>query len=192
MDLRAMGLALAELQSFTAPSWLQEANVRPSGENTRALTWASWPVDREQLLAGEGVPKSYHLATAGGSQRPTVGRKGEGEELIMIAMDRTHSVAGRGVPERDIPPSSAEAMTDPSGAKATAEHFCKVRNSRMTLPLATFHSRTVRSFDAEARVCPSGLNATLRILSTCPVSVARLRPAAASRGEWPSRHRPTP
>src|SRR5437762_2077574 len=69
----------------------------------------------------------------------------------------------------------------PSGEKAMALMKPEWPSSVLRqVPVAASHSRTVRSYDADATSCPSGEKATALTESEWPSSVLRQVPVAAS------------
>jgi hypothetical protein len=69
---------------------------------------------------------------------------------------------------------------DEKATELTASVY-PVKGSTTTSPVMASHTRTVRSFEADAMRCSSGENATEKALSVCPVNgLAAIFPVAVS------------
>ena len=104
-------------QSLTAPSWLAEARVAPSGAKATALTrweWPSstsitWPVIGSQRRTLASLHPAARVRPSGENERPQIAGIGP--------LDRPPPRPCSDIPDRDVSPSSARRQERPVGGE---------------------------------------------------------------------------
>ena len=101
---------------------------------------------------------------------------------ILVPFERSDLFAGLRIPQLDgiVPRAGAESSAVGRPGNAIRLSLVCPLSSRSTRPLAASHSRTVLSSEQDARIFPSGDQATPLTMPPCPSRIRICRPVAAS------------
>ena len=157
---------------FHCPRRLVEARCWPSGLNTTAQDFPVARRERDDLLAGPGVPDLHGAVDPSRDQVLAVGTERH-RHVFRPGRKRENKLAGSRVPDLDgVPPAVGRrlAIRRPSGlpGQTRRQHRPSPLNVERILPgrrVPDLH-RPGRSPPTQIRR-PSGLNATLRISMRC-------------------------
>ena len=127
-----------------------------------AINVGSVPLQGPQQLARRGLPELHCLVTRTRGQSLSIRTPGYACNLVSMPLQGAQQLARRGLPELHRVVKRARGQGLSSGLQATLLTVsicpCKVLSN---LPVAASQSFTVWSREPEARVFPSGLQATL-------------------------------
>ena len=165
----AIFVRVATSHSFTVSSVDPEANSVPSGENATELTPRVCP-SRVAIFVRVATSHSFTVASTDPEAR--VVPSGEKARIDNMRILKGGDIcSGRHVPQFHIIRRGSEGCTIGRKRHRIDPHVCPSRVA-IFVRVATSHSFTVSSVDPEARVVPSGENATELTPRVCPSRVA--------------------
>ena len=137
---------------------------------------------RGSLLARGQVPQFHGGVVAAGRDGLAIREEGHISQSSRLLAERLLRTARRRIEQAHPPVISCSSQRPAVRRKhERIDVFSGTEMLIRSLPVATSHSRTVRSLVAEAKVRPSGEKATDQMRSVCPVRVARFFRVAKSQ-----------